>query len=218
MTEPRDFKGIWIEKSIWLDKRLNALEKVVLAEIDSLDGEDGCYCSNKYLADFCQCSERKITDAINKLVKFDYIEIESFDGRRRVLRSRVEKFARQTGIFCESEQGVHYNINNKTTNTDIKANNAIAEQMVDEMFERLWKLYPRKEGKRKVSKKSKEAIYAAGEAVVEKAIKNYTAYIARRGWGEDYTKQGSTFFNGDWQDYVVDEEPPEPNDRERESY
>ena len=52
----RDFKGIWIPKEIWLDERLNALDKIILAEINSLDGEDGCYASNQYLAEFCQCS------------------------------------------------------------------------------------------------------------------------------------------------------------------
>jgi hypothetical protein len=39
----RDFKGVWIPKEIWLDERLNALEKIILTEIDSLDAtERGC--------------------------------------------------------------------------------------------------------------------------------------------------------------------------------
>ena len=41
----RDFKGIWIDRKIWLDNRLNALDKIILAEIDSLDAtDDGCLC------------------------------------------------------------------------------------------------------------------------------------------------------------------------------
>lgn len=44
MAEIRDFKGVWIPKEVWLDTRLNALDKVILTEIDSLDnGERGCY-------------------------------------------------------------------------------------------------------------------------------------------------------------------------------
>jgi hypothetical protein len=35
--EERDFKGIRIPKEVYLDKRLNANEKILLAEIDSLD-------------------------------------------------------------------------------------------------------------------------------------------------------------------------------------
>ena len=65
----RDFKGVWIPKTVWLDERLNALDKVILTEIDSLDcGERGCYASNQHIADFCQCSESKVSKAISKLI------------------------------------------------------------------------------------------------------------------------------------------------------
>lgn len=113
----RDFKGVWIPKEIWLDERLNALEKVIYTEIDSLDnGEDGCFAGNEYLAKFCQCSERKISEAISKLIELDYIELKSFDGRQRVLRSRVAKSARQSSKKCEADtQNLRHNniVNNK---------------------------------------------------------------------------------------------------------
>lgn len=93
----RDFKGIWIPKGIWLDKRLNALDKIILVEIDSLDAtEEGCYASNKYLADFCQCTETKISTSIKKLVELGYIKITSFDGRKRYIKSRLKEIERQT--------------------------------------------------------------------------------------------------------------------------
>ena len=96
MEQERQFKGVWIEKDVWLDKRLNALEKVILVEIDSLDNEEsGCYASNKYLAEFCQCSETKISTAISKLIDLDYLYVKSFDGRTRVLKSRLSKNERQ---------------------------------------------------------------------------------------------------------------------------
>lgn len=89
----RDFKGVWIPKEIWLDNRLNSLDKIILVEIDSLDAtEDGCYASNQYLAEFCQCSETKISTAINKLVNLGYIEIIKFDGRKRYIKSRIKNF------------------------------------------------------------------------------------------------------------------------------
>lgn len=113
----RDFKGVWIDKEIWLDKRLNALEKVIYTEIDSLDnGENGCFASNEYLANFCQCSQRKISEAISKLIELDYIELKSFDGRQRVLRSRVAKSARQNNKKCEADtQNLRHNniVNNE---------------------------------------------------------------------------------------------------------
>lgn len=103
MEEQRDFKGVWIPKEVWLDERLTALDKVIFAEIDSLDCEDGCFASNAYLAQFCGCSERKVTEAIANLIKCDYVFVESFDGRTRVLRSRLAKNARQTSKKCEAE-------------------------------------------------------------------------------------------------------------------
>lgn len=82
----RDFKGVWIPKEIWLSTELTMLEKVIFVEIDSLDNENGCWASNKYLANFCQCSEDKITRAVKKLKELKLIEVTNFDGRHRVIR------------------------------------------------------------------------------------------------------------------------------------
>lgn len=86
---PRDFKGIWIPKEIWLDKRLNYFEKCLLAEIHSLNGEKGCYASNVYFCNFFGERERKIQDGLAKLKNFGYIFVESFDGRTRTLRTNL---------------------------------------------------------------------------------------------------------------------------------
>lgn len=99
----REFRGVWITREIWLDKRLNALDKVILAEIDSLDNEEkGCTAGNEYLAEFCQCSERKVSAAIAKLIEYGYIKVESFNGRTRILRSRLAKIAKQSSKICEA--------------------------------------------------------------------------------------------------------------------
>lgn len=135
----RDFKGVWIPKEVWLDERLSSLEKVILTEIDSLDnGERGCFASNKHIADFCQCGERKVTTAISKLLKLGYLNVQNFDGRQRELRSnltkstarlsdvdeadslkvrgRVAESARQTCKKCEADslKVRHSNIDNNT--------------------------------------------------------------------------------------------------------
>jgi len=93
----RDFKGIWIPKEVWFDTRLGALDKIILVEIDSLDAnEEGCYASNQYLAEFCQCTETKISTSVSKLIQLKYIEILKFDGRKRYLKSRLKEIKRQT--------------------------------------------------------------------------------------------------------------------------
>jgi hypothetical protein len=104
MNDNRDFKGVWIPKEVWLDTRLNALDKVILMEIDSLDqGEKGCYASNEHLAEFCQCSKTKVSTAISKLIECGYLYIQNFDGRKRELKSRLSNFERQNIKNCNAD-------------------------------------------------------------------------------------------------------------------
>ena len=131
----RDFKGIWIPREIWLDSELTALDKIILAEIDSLDnGERGCFASNKYLADFSGCSESKVSKSISKLIERGYIVVSGFDGRQRELKSclsrqkceadsekmtdSIVKNATLHSKKCEadSEKMLHINIENNIEN------------------------------------------------------------------------------------------------------
>lgn len=115
----RDFKGVWIPKEVYLDERLTALEKIIFVEIDSLDdGENGCFASNEYLADFCQCTKVKVSTAISKLIKLKYLEKAGFDGRRRILKSRLKLSLRQTSkkFNAEIKKVDSNNIDNKKEN------------------------------------------------------------------------------------------------------
>ena len=123
-TQGRDFKGVWIPKVVWLDGRLNALEKVILTEIDSLDqGERGCWASNKHIAEFCQCSETKVSTAISKLIKFGYLYVKNFDGRQRELKSCLSNFESLHIKKCESD--TH---NLKQSNTESNTSNNTSKQ------------------------------------------------------------------------------------------
>lgn len=113
MSEERGFKGIWIPAEVWFDSQLSPLDKIILAEIDSLDVDDhGCYASNEHIAQFCQCSERKVSDSISRLKKMNYIEQISFDGRTRLLRSSMAKTAMRTHKICyaDTQNLLHSNI------------------------------------------------------------------------------------------------------------
>lgn len=84
-----------------MDKRLSYFEKILLAEIDSLDDpEKGCYASNKYFMDFFDESERKIQTGLSRLKNLGYIIYEKFDGRIRTLRSN---FYGDKSLFNTSE-------------------------------------------------------------------------------------------------------------------
>lgn len=122
----RDFKGIWIPAEVWLDERLNPLEKVILMEIDSLDcGDKGCYASNEYIAGFCQCSESKVAHAVTRLVELGYVSRKSFDGRQRILQSRLAKFARQNSKVCKSDV---QNLQESNIDNNIDINSSIKKE------------------------------------------------------------------------------------------
>lgn len=82
----RDFKGVWIPKDIWLNKELSALDRVMFAEISSLDNESHCIASNEYFAEFCGVGVATITRSISKLRDMGLIETSLPDGRHRVIK------------------------------------------------------------------------------------------------------------------------------------
>lgn len=144
MNESRDFKGVWIPKKVWLDTRLNALDKVILMEIDSLDqGEKGCYASNEHLAEFCQCSKTKVSTAISKLIKCGYLYIQNFDGRKRELKSRVSNFERQNIKNCNADiqnlkesNTVNNTVNNTVSNKkERKSKSKSYDEQIEEYTE-----------------------------------------------------------------------------------
>lgn len=130
----RDFKGVWIPRTVWLDTRLNALDKIILTEIDSLDmSEKGCYASNKYIAEFCQCSETKVSTAISKLIKYGYLYVQSFDGRQRILKSRLSNFERQDIKNCKSD---FEELKENNTKRDTSNNTEIYKKIIDYLNEK----------------------------------------------------------------------------------
>ena len=74
--EQRDFKGIWIPREIWLNKELTVTDRCLLAEINSLDGENHCFASNEYFAEFFGVSVPTITRSIAKLKTMGFINTE----------------------------------------------------------------------------------------------------------------------------------------------
>lgn len=140
----RDFKGVWIPKDVWLDTNLTMLEKGILVEIDSLDmSDDGCWASNEYLATFCQCSIPKVASAVSKLVDLGYIKRESFDGRRRKLKSCLSFFRRQTYKNYKADLK-KVDANNTTINQEIIHTPRKREKSVfSDGFDDFWSAYPR---------------------------------------------------------------------------
>lgn len=88
------FTGVFFCKALWLDNTIPAIEKMVLMEIDALDGEDGCYAGNEHFSEMFGVTERQIQRYIADLKEKGCISFESFDGRKRVLRSNIKTMYR----------------------------------------------------------------------------------------------------------------------------
>lgn len=90
--ELRGFKGIWIPKEIWTNKKLSLFEKCLFAEIDSLDDKvNGCTASNEYFSKFFSVTSDRISTYITKLKRLGLIEQIKFNGRVRTLKSNLSK-------------------------------------------------------------------------------------------------------------------------------
>lgn len=211
--EERDFKGVWIPRGVWLDDRLNALDKVILIEIDSLDnGERGCYASNAYLAEFCQCSERKVSATISKLTEYGYISVAGFDGRQRTLRSNLtprrgsmEENSTVPSKNCEADRKKilpNNKENNKENNKDKK------ERKSARSFDAIIKAYTDDDTTRELlgmwlqNRKAKRAAMTDNAVrlnlgkleqfaqVSGMTVNDYLAEVVRRGWQAFYPING----------------------------
>ena len=90
---PRDFKGVWIPKEIWLSEQLSLMEKVLFVEIHSLDNEHGCFASNAHFAKFFKVSDRQIRTYIGTLKEKGFISVTIQNRNERVIHA-LGRFAR----------------------------------------------------------------------------------------------------------------------------
>ena len=90
----------------------------------------------------------------------------------------------------------------KDNRSSDKSSDRVSEKQLEEDFDKLWKLYPRKEGKKKAYEAYKRAIKkGVTNKEIQAGIVNYLKQIKIQGTDKKYIKQGSTWFNGNcWDD------------------
>lgn len=206
-NESRGFRGVWIPKEYWLDPNLKIMEVVFITEIESLDNGKGCYASNKYFSEFFGISKGRCSQIINNLSDKGYIKID-YDREGKQVKKRTMKVVRKlTTPYLENyrpylENDKENNTSSNTSNNDQSDSKKIREKQLDEDFNKLWKLYPRKEGKKKAFEAYKRAIKrGVTNKEIQTGIVNYLTQIKIQGTDKKYIKQGSTWFNGNcWDD------------------
>lgn len=97
--------------------------------------------------------------------------------------------------------GLSTNCTKDNRSTD-KSIDRVSVKQLEEDFNKLWKLYPRKEGKKKAYEAYKRAIkQGVTNKEIQAGIVNYLKQIKIQGTDKKYIKQGSTWFNGNcWDD------------------
>lgn len=181
------------------------------------------YMSNNTLAKRLDCSRKSIINYINLLKKQGYIETENvIDDETNAIAGRMITLGRvvqqnslgwSNGIHQGSETGFtqrkHSNRTSNTNDQNSKNSSQSGIKQLEEDFNKLWKLYPRKEGKKKAFEAYKRAIKnGTTNKEIQTGIVNYLAQIRVQRTSKQYIKQGSTWFNGEcWNDeYNVGQE------------
>ena len=179
----RDFRGIWIPRHIWLDKNLKPIEKILLAEIESLGGlHDGCFASNQYFADFLDLSKDRTSKLISGLKNKGYITVElsykegSYEVDKRIIKANPSSYF-CLGVSTQLEGGGDNN-DYITNNDNINNNNKTSKKKTT-------KEVRHKYGEFKnvlLSDKDLEKLKAEyGEELVEKYIKKMDEWIELNG-------------------------------------
>ena len=144
----RDFKGIWIPKDIWLAKNLTLQEKVFLAEIDSLDNEEGCFAGNKHFSDLFGLSKTRVSLVIKSLIEKEAItsKIIYKEGTKqilkRVLKVSYRGYLRNVKHPIQGKLKDIHTINNTINNTNKKETSFSDE--IEKTFEAIVELFPKK--------------------------------------------------------------------------
>lgn len=201
------------------DKRLKPNEKLLFSEITALSNKRGyCNASNNYFAQLYDVTTVTASNWVNHLKDRGYIDVEMIYDGKQIKERRI--FVNSNPIkenFNTPKEKVADPIKNnfkggikeKFKENITRFNNTSKNKQLEEDFEKLWKLYPRKEGKKKAFEAYKRAIKnGTTNKEIQTGIVNYLTQIRVQRTNKQYIKQGSTWFNGEcWNDeYNVGQE------------
>ena len=211
-----------IPADVRYDKDLRPNEKLLYGEITALSDKHGyCWATNRYFAELYEVTPKCVSKWINHLIEKGYLFskiIYEEDGKtvsQRIICVRPITLQEEPPIRQKEDTPIHQKedtpIHQKEDTLSIKSSNIIIqdnnntrvndkeinkESQLENDFEELWKLYPRKAGKAKAFKAYKSAIkQGATNEQIRQGILNYIQWIKEHKTQAEYIKHGSTFFN-----------------------
>lgn len=137
-----------------------------------------------------------------KLVNYDkYKEIIRAEQDRNTTRARVAAFRDKKKAVTISNDDVTKAHGMSCDGLHLRGGCGGAPTVTD--FETAWSRYPRKRGKADALRHFEAQIKTRlSLAALDSAITNYIEECRILETGDKYMKHGSTFFNGDWKDFV----------------
>ena len=162
--------------------------------------------ANSRLELFTQLSETGIKKARNELSQKGYIEFKTNHGK-----ATSYKIIKQYNDVAPSvAPSVALNKEKESEVKESKSNNNISAKLLENQFNALWDIYPRKERKNDAFKAYSKAIKKGVEhTTIQNGLKSYIEYVKANQTETKYIKQGGTWFNQEcWNDeYKIDSNP-----------
>jgi DNA-binding MarR family transcriptional regulator len=195
-------KFITVSIDIMHNKDLNQSQKFMLAEIEQLSSlEKGCIATNEHFARLIGITKENVSRNINNLQDKGYINIEIKNGSRNHIRMiTLIKTATLTTLVKPPYQSSKPPLSKQQETKGNRTINKTSNITINEQFDNIWDLYIKKKGKSAISLSTKKTLikYSLDDWAV--MIKRYSNEV--NGWDLKYVKQGSTFFNGGYEDYL----------------
>ena len=211
-----------IPADVRYDKDLRPNEKLLYGEITALSDKHGyCWATNRYFAELYEVTVKCVSKWINHLIEKGYLFSKILyeeDGKtvsQRIICVRPIREEDNPPIHQKEDTPLHQ----KEDTLSIKSSNIIIQDIITQEvnekenkkrkseselesdFEELWKLYPRKVGKKDAFKYYKAAIKnGTTNEQIRQGIENYNAWLKAKNETE-FIKHGSTFFSKEaWND------------------
>lgn len=223
MNEKPGYYAI-IPADVRYHEKLSDGAKLLYCEITALSNKNGyCWASNDYFSRLYSVSISTIKRRLQALEELGFIKriVKYKEGTTEV----EKRFISITpGVKNDPRWGQNCaggGVKNEPENTtSINTKNIRASSTLESDFEKLWKLYPKKIGKKPALAAYKRAMSRKKNPATNRQIQDgivaYRQLINSKGTEKRFVKDGSTFFNQEaWNDYleVVKEERDEQEAR-----